>query len=209
MINNFLDRREAGELLASKIAEKFNGLKSAVILGLPRGGVVVASVIAKKFDWPLDIVVTRKLGHPLNPEFAIAAVSEHEIILSSSKQADSSYILDQSKKEREEIRRRIKVYRRNGFAISIKNKTVFLVDDGIATGLTAKVAILELKRQNPKEIIVATPVISKETFLELKKITNEVVALIVDDNFQAVGQYYRNFPQQNDEEVLEALADGN
>ena len=201
----FKDRKEAGRLLGQKLL-KYKNRKDVVILALPRGGVIVAHEIAKLLDLPFDIIVTRKIGAQENPEYAVAAVGQN-IILKNEDAAniDTNYFQKEVGDQRKEIARRLKLYRQDRKAVNIENKIVIIVDDGIATGLTMKAAILETKRLSPKKIIVAVPVASAETNKELEKDAREIIILETPSPFFAIGQFYENFGQVSDEEVIRLL----
>jgi predicted phosphoribosyltransferase len=201
----FEDRQDAGKQLAQKLLEKFNRLMKGLVLALPRGGVVVGFEVAKALNLPFDIIVTRKIGAPLNPEYAVAAVSEHELIVSPRENPDPEYLREEVRKERREIQRRLREYRDSKPEIDLKDKTVILVDDGLATGLTMEVAIREVRRQKPAKIILAVPVAPPETIEKLRPFIDELVVLNMEPMFFAVGQFYKNFPQTTDEEVKELL----
>lgn len=205
MIKIFKDRKDAGKMLAKKVIEKHPNIGNGIILALPRGGVVVAAEIAKILSLPFDIIVTRKIGAPLNPEYAVAAVSEHEIVLNPRENIDKKYLEEKTFRERQEIQRRLKEYRGGKANISLNGKTVLLVDDGLATGLTMGVAIREVRRQNPAKIILAVPVAPPETIEKLRRLVDEAVVLNIEPLFFAVGQFYENFSQTTDKEVIDFL----
>ncbi len=197
----YKDRIEAGKKLCQKLMEKVPQISNGIILALPRGGVVVANEIAKTLKLPLDIIVTRKIGSPLSEEYAVAAVSEHEIVLNPREKSDRKYLTSESTKERTEIQRRLKEYRGDRKKLDLRNRTIILIDDGLATGLTMEVAISEVKRQNPKKIIVAVPVAPPETAEKIKSQIDELIVLNIEPIFFAVGQFYKFFPQVSDNEV--------
>lgn len=202
----FKDRTEAGKLLAEKL-EKYVD-KETVILALPRGGVVVAAEIAKNLNAPLDLVIVRKIGHPMNPEYAIGALADGEIVLNQAETdlIDKNVLERIIDQEKAEAQRRRTIYLADKKGILLKNKTVILVDDGLATGLTVEAAILAVKKQTPKKIIVAVPVAPQDTFEKLKSLLNEIVVLELPIYFAgAIGAYYENFSQVSDEEVIELL----
>lgn len=202
----FLDRIDAGEKLA-KVLLIYKG-KDTVIYGLPRGGVVTASVIARVLKAPLDVVIVRKIGHPNNPEYAIAAISQNGRISTDGavSQVGRAWFAGEAKKQKKEARRRKRVYLKGKNSVSAQGKLAILVDDGIATGLTMKAAIDEIRSQKPKKIIVAVPVVPRDVFEVLKKEVDTVVALEIPKDFLgAVGTYYELFPQVDDEEVINLL----
>ncbi|MCX6806676.1 MAG: phosphoribosyltransferase family protein [Candidatus Berkelbacteria bacterium] len=204
---HFKDRIEAGQKLASKLQEQ--KIKDAIIFALPRGGVILGAEIAKVLKVPLDLVIARKIGHPANPEYAIGAVSESGELFCNEEErrtADPIWFKKEVEKQQKEARRRRKVYLKDKKSISPEGKIAILVDDGIATGLTIKVAIKEIKSQHPKKIIVAVPVLPKDTARELKKEIDELVALDIPDYFLgSIGAYYDYFPQVEDREVIDII----
>lgn len=207
---HFKDRKEAGLLLSLKL-KSYRG-KDIVVYALPRGGVITAFEIAKYLNAPLDLIITRKIGHPNQPEYALAAVSDNCFIVGSEKEilsVDKKWLKKEISLERKEIKRRKEKYLSNRKEIDVKNKIAILVDDGIATGLTMKAGIKELKLRDPKKIVVAVPVIPKSSFEELKKQVDKVVALYVPQDFEflgAVGAYYDEFYPIEDDEVIKLLS---
>jgi len=203
----FADRKDAGKRLAEKLS-KYRG-KDAVILALPRGGVVVGYEIARTLNLPLDIVVVRKIGHPGNPEYAICAVDEKGSLLCNKaeiRSVDQDWLKKEILRQKNEALRRIRVYRGGRNPKKISGKIAILVDDGIATGLTIRVAMQSIRKQNPEELIVAVSVAPHDTVTELEKEADEVIVIDNDLNYLgAVGAYYSHFPQVSDEEVIELL----
>lgn len=204
-MDKFINRKDAGKKLAVLLLKEVPGLVNAIILALPRGGVVVAAEIAKKMALPLDIIVTRKIGAPLNPEYAIAAVSSNKVVLSGHEEVDRKYLEEQITKERLEIERRQREYRGNKPTPNFQGKIVVLVDDGLATGLTMQVTIEEVKMANPKKIIIALPVAPPESLEKLKTMVDKIVILCLKPLFFAVGQFYENFNEVTDAEVKALL----
>lgn len=204
----FRDRQEAGLLLSEKL-KHYQG-KEVIVLAVPRGGVVVAGQIAKELNCPLHLIIPRKIGAPQNPEYALGAVTlDGSIVLNPS---TSPEILEEEKfkkyveKEIAEIKRRLKKYEgENKVAPDLKDKIVILVDDGIATGSTMLAAILSAKKQSPKKIVVVVAVLPRETLYKLQRKVDEVVYLEAPEVFYAVGQFYQDFSQSTDEEVIEIL----
>lgn len=201
----YKNRVEAGKLLAKKL----KGVKEPLVLAIPRGGVEVAFEVSKKLKSPLDITVARKLGAPTNPELAIGAVTaEGDIYLDEELVGRSNihhdYIVDVREKEMKEAQRREKTYR-SSKEKSLKGKTVILVDDGLATGATMEVVVRSVKRKGAKKVIVATPVAPQETIEKFKKIVDEVVVLSIPESFYAIGQFYSDFPQVSDQQVIKIL----
>lgn len=204
----FLNRAEAGRILAQRLRH-YRG-KSCIVYALPRGGVVPAIEVAKFLHAPLDLVITRKIGHPYNPEYALAAISESGQLVNSRDvdYVDQEWFREELNAQRREAERRRKLYFIARKELLASGKIAILIDDGIATGLTMRAAILDLRKRNPKKIVVAVPIIPRSTFETLQKEADEVVAFDVpdDDAFQgAVGAYYRDFAQVSDEEVVSLL----
>jgi len=201
----FENRADAGR----KLAEKLSGYKTenSVIFALPRGGIPVGREIAKKLKSPLKILVVRKLGAPLNPEFAIGAIAPGKIRILDQETIDylkisAEEIAEIEGKERQELKRRVKKYHSRNCLQNIKNKTVILVDDGIATGMTMKAAVTAVLVKNPKKLIITVPVCAREAAEELKNLADGFVCLSTPENFSAVGEWYQNFPQLTDEETM-------
>lgn len=205
----FQYRAEAGRLLAKQLQSELKDLKGVMVYALPRGGVVVAAEIAKRLKLPLDLVITRKIGHPYNAEYAIAAVgTSGEPILNEieTSRLDHNWLTHEIARQRAEIKRRQKAY--HTAKTKLKGKRAILVDDGIATGLTMKAAVAELREAGAKEIMVAVPVSPPDTFAELEQIADKVIALHVPRFFLgAIGNYYEQFDQVSDAEVKKLLAE--
>ncbi len=208
----FRDRRHAGELLARAVLEKFNGnLVNPVVVAIPRGGVVVAEPVAEALGAPIELVIPRKIGAPFNEEFAVGAVTEDGyVLLNPSVPFESlgitkDYIERKAREEIAEIERRRERYLSGFKRIPLKGRDVILVDDGIATGLTVKAAIASLRRQNPNRIILAVPVMPADRVPEFRELVDDLVVLYAPEFFQAVGQFYQDFSQTTDEEVVEIL----
>ena len=199
----FQDRKDAGLKLARAL-QQYAG-EDLVIYALPRGGVVLGVVVSRQLKAPLDLLIVRKIGHPLNPEYAVAAVGEKGAIVENTQevaQIDPEWFKAEIAKQRAEAVRRRKLYLAGRVPISAAGKTCIIVDDGLATGLTMRAAIKELQSQKPKAIIAAVPVAPKSAILELRGLASEVVVLHAPNGFGAVGSYYRNFEQVSDEEVI-------
>ena len=203
----FQDRVEAGERLAEKLVKYKDA--SPVVLALPRGGVILGNIIAKRLHCPLGLLITRKIGHPKTSEYAIAAVTTGgEIVENEAEtiQVDRKWFERERKKQQEEARRRQDVYLGGRKTIDLKDKTVIIVDDGIATGLTMMAGIKEIKSKKPAKIVVTVPVIPFDTYETLLKLVNEVVYISAPDDFiGAIGAYYTDFSQVTDEEVIKLL----
>lgn len=208
----FRDRTEAGILLSYRL-EKYRG-EDIVIYALPRGGVIAANEIAKHLHAPLGIVIAKKIGHPHNPEYAIAAIAENGHIIGEKNEMGSvskEWLKEEIKKERIEAKRRRETYLAGGTGISAQGKVAILVDDGVATGLTIRVGIKELRSQKPKKIIIAVPVIPESVALQIEGEVDELVALTIppDNSYLgSVASYYEDFPQVSDKEVVAVLRGG-
>lgn len=207
----FKDQVSAGGKLAAQL-QKFQG-KNAIILAIPRGGVATGYGLAKKLNLPLDIIVTRKIGAPSNPELAIGAVGETEGSLWLNKRlvqdlaVSQEYIKKEARLQKREIKRRERIYRQGKKPLSLKGKIVILVDDGLATGATMLAAVREIRNLNPEKVIVAVPVAPADTVEALKKEADEVICLQTPALFFSVGQWYQNFRQYSDEEVIKLIKD--
>lgn len=202
----YKDRAEAGNLLAQKL-EKY-GKDDAIILAIPRGGVPLGFIICEKLNLPLEVVLSKKIGHPLHKEYAIGAVTLKSSILSNAA-ADISpkYIEEETLRIRSLLNKRNNDYYGNRKPLQLKAKTLIIVDDGIATGNTMLSIIKMLHDEKPKKIVVAIPVAPHDTInkLEASPYVDEVICPLVPDYFQAVGQFYQNFDQVDDEEVKRLL----
>jgi predicted phosphoribosyltransferase len=203
----FSDRTAAGNQLGKKL--EFLKGQDPLILAIPRGGVVVADAIATILDCKLDIIVSRKIGAPHNQELAIGAVLHDGSYFPNSEvvkmlQVTQNYINLEKSIQMKEIERRLINYR-GSLQYDLENKIIVIVDDGIATGATILVAALWVKKQKPKKVIIAVPVGSKDSIQKLKKIADEVVVLHAPDFFNAVGEFYKDFEQVEDETVLEIM----
>lgn len=202
----FKNRTDAGLKLAEKL-EKYKDVPNTVVLALPRGGIVVGYEVAKILNLPLDIVVPRKIGAPGNPEFAIGAVTESgEVILNEEVLGISDeYLKTEVEKEKQEAERRLKLYRGGRPPLDLKNKTVIISDDGLATGLTMRAAIATAKKLGAKKIVVAIPVAPPDAVELIKKEVDEIFYLDASPLFGAVGAFYQEFGQTTDEEVIDLL----
>ncbi|OGE26418.1 hypothetical protein A3C26_01515 [Candidatus Daviesbacteria bacterium RIFCSPHIGHO2_02_FULL_39_12] len=205
----FKDRQSAGRLLAKHLKE-YKAKKNTLVLGIPRGGVVVAAQVARSLNLPLDIMVTRKIGAPFQPELALGAVdADKEVVWNLKEINDLGLKIKDLKKEAEkqvcEIKRREVLYRQGKTPLSVADKMILLVDDGIATGLTILSAAKYLKRHKVKKIILAAPVASQDAGLKLLEHMDESVILETPGDFQAVGQFYQSFEPVEDAEVIQLM----
>jgi predicted phosphoribosyltransferase len=204
MNNIFKDRHDAAMQLAGRL-EKFRG-KNGIVLAVPRGGVPIGFVIAKELGLPLEIILSKKIGHPKNPEFAIGAVTlQGAVVNDNVMDVDMDYIHRTADKILDDLKKKFKLYMGDHKPADLKNKTVIIVDDGVATGSTIKATIHAIRKNNPKEIIVAIPVSPPETARELSEIADEFICLHTPHDFYGVGQFYDDFAQVSDEEVIQHL----
>lgn len=203
----FKNRTDAGKRLAMKLLKYKD--EDAIVIALPRGGVVVAKEVAKLLDVPLDIVIVRKIGHKENPEYAIGAVSEDgKVFLGQEAQllVGAQWLNAEIQKQITEAKRRRNQYKPNKSKPDIKDKTVIVVDDGVATGYTLMSALDSIKKGGAKKIIVGVPVAPEDTIVKLQKIVDEVVVAIRPQFFLgAIGAYYDEFDQVSDEQVKKIL----
>ena len=210
-ISRFKDRNDAGKRLAQALDE-YSGNKNTIVIALPRGGVVLGSEVAKALHLPLDIISPRKIGAPFNPELAIGAISETgEGIFSDQLieefQISPEYIKRAVEKEKKEAQRRLSYYRGELPPRDLKGKTVLLIDDGVATGSTMFAAIKTSKAEQAGKIVVGVPVAPRDTFARLQKEVDSAISLSTPSPFFAVGQFYEEFDQTTDEEVISLLKD--
>ena len=206
----FASREEAGERLGLYL--KGQALRADLVLGLPRGGVVVAAGVARILGVSLDVLIVRKLGHPLHREFAVGALAENDVVVLDQASLRLSPV---NRSEWDAVvaeeNRRLQSYQLKFHASGTPNlegKRVILVDDGLATGATAEAAVCCALKRKAQSVMVATPVASTHAYDRLAQIADSVLALEVDPEFGAVGRYYRQFSQTTDEEVLTLLRAG-
>jgi putative phosphoribosyl transferase len=205
----FETRAEAGKLLAAHLLA--HRLHADLVLGLPRGGVIVAAEVASVLKLPLDALVVRKVGHPQHREVAVGAMAED----GTMKLDDGlgHWLIPPSELERviAEESARLKVYHSKFHvrpAVDLRGKRVLIIDDGLATGATAEVAVISARHRGAETIRVAVPIASPGAITRVENVADAVTALRVDPKFEAVGRYYENFPQTTDEEVIHILAQG-
>ena len=211
MSNRFIDRADAGRALVRRLLQ-MHLREPIVVLALPRGGVPIGAQVARALKAPLDLVLVRKIGTPGQPELALAAVAEGDppalVIddeVNRSVTVDASYIDKQAQLALREIARRRQVYLRGRAAAEVEGRTVIVVDDGIATGTTMRAALQALRRRRPTQLVLAVPVAPRDTLEALRAEVDQVVCLLTPQPFYAVGEHYDEFPQVDDQEVLEAL----
>jgi putative phosphoribosyl transferase len=205
----FHDRREAGRLLAERLA-RYAGTDDVLVLGLPRGGVPVAFEVARALRAPLDVFVVRKLGVPGHAELALGAVASGGVrVLNEDVVAavglDEEAIERVAERELAEVERREREYRSDRPPLELRGKVAILVDDGLATGASMRAAALATRELGPEQVIVAVPVAAHQTCDEFRHDVDEVVCAFTPEPFYAVGLWYENFEQTTDEEVRELL----
>jgi len=206
----FKDREQAGRQLAEKL-QKYKG-KDTLILAIPRGGLVIGFALAKALGAPLDIIVTKKIGYPGDPEYAIGAVGPNKAVIvneDAAKDVPKDYIDEQVKEISAAINEKYRKYKGKVEIPNLKDKIVILTDDGVATGSTIKVSIELIKQQHPKKIVVAIPVGPPETIHEIAQQVDEIICLEQPTTFFAIGAFYDNFPQVEDEEAITYLKEAN
>ncbi len=201
----FADRNEAGKLLSEKL-KNFND-KNCLVLAIPRGGVVIGDQIALSLGCKLDVIISKKINPPNHPEYAIGAIMPDGTIhwnQDMSQFLEHPYLVNEINTKKNEAQRQLEEFRDNS-TYDLKNKTIILVDDGIATGATIFVILKWLAKNNPTKIIVASPVIPANTYEQLKKMSDRVVALLIPTTFNAVSEFYQKFDQVSEKEVMSIL----
>lgn len=205
----FASREDAGRRLGNAL--KHDGVHADVVLGLPRGGVIVAAEVAHALDLPLDVVIVRKIGHPLHREFAVGALAEGDVVVLDERiiaknlllRAELDHVIQE---EKERLAAYQQIFRQDGDRLpDLSDKAVIIVDDGLATGATNEAAALSVRKRGAERVIIAAPVASTNAVDRLSCVADAVEVLIVDPDFDAVGRYYDVFDQTNDEEVLHLL----
>ncbi len=210
MPERFLNRSDAGRQLAAELLPRYGGRSDVLVLGLPRGGVPVAFEIAVALDAPLDVFVVRKLGLPGHEEFGIGAIASGgvRVVDDSVLRAygvDSRTLEEITEREQRELERRERRYRDDRPFPAIQDRVVILVDDGLATGSTMRAAVAALRAEGPREIVVAVPVGAPETCSAMARLADDVVCLMTPEPFYAVGLWYENFDQTDDDEVHDLI----
>ena len=204
----FRDRAQAGFLLAHHL--KPLQINNGIVMAIPRGGVPIGSIIAHQLDLPMDLAISKKIGHPGNPEFAIGAVTLDDVVLDGdTARLPQAFISAQVRKIREDLLKTYNRLTKGNIGPSIEGKDVILVDDGLATGNTMLASIASLRKQNPKSIIVAVPVSSVAAANEMKSVADQFVCLEVAKAFCGVGEFYEDFSEVPDQMVIDLLEQTN
>lgn len=196
----FRDRLEAGSILAEKL-KKYKD-DPGIVLAVPRGGVPVAYAVAKDLGFPVDIVLTKKIGHPENEEYAIGAASLTDYFVIADKSVSEEYIEQELLRIRKRLKEMQDRFMGDRKPESLKGKTVIIVDDGIATGNTMIGTVNVLRKSNPGKIVIAVPVAPQSALQKLSKIADDVIAVLTPGQFYGVGGYYEDFEQVTDQQVM-------
>jgi putative phosphoribosyl transferase len=204
----FEDRGDAGRQLAERLAPYAE--ERPIVFALPRGGVPVGTEVSRSLGAPLEVIVSRKLGAPGQPEFGIGAVAPGGVRVLNERAVralgiEEEYLEMISTRELAEAERRLKLFRGDRPYPDLEGRTAILVDDGLATGVTARAALLALRRMNPRRLVLAVPVCAVQTAELLRPETDDLICLLAPANLEAVGLWYRNFEQTSDEEVVRLL----
>jgi putative phosphoribosyl transferase len=199
----YKNRKDAALKLASYLNKYKN--EDSVLLAIPRGGVPIAYHIATQHNLPIELLMTKKIGHPSNPEFAIGAVSLEDEIIDQRHNISSTYIKEEVKRLRENLIKKYQLFMGKTMPTDLENKTLIIVDDGVATGNTILSSIPMLRKKNPKKIIVAVPVSPPETAERLRKVVDELICPYTPLKFFGVGYHYQDFSEVSDEEVISLL----
>jgi predicted phosphoribosyltransferase len=199
----FQNRSEAGMLLASKL-RKYQNIPG-VLLAVPRGGVPVAYEVAKELNMPLEVILVKKLGHPLNKEYAIGAVSLKDMFVIPHENVTDFYIQKQVEKIRLRLQEMQERFMGEKEPENIQGRTIIIIDDGVATGNTLLATIRLLRKEKPLKIVVAVPVISKSAARKITLAADELIAVLIPETFYGVGQFYDDFTQVSDDEVVTYL----
>jgi putative phosphoribosyl transferase len=207
----FEDRLDAGRRLGQILAEPGTAEGERIVLGIPRGGVVVAAEVARALHAPLDVVIARKLRAPFQPELAIGAVisGDHLVLvnepLARAAGASPEYVEEEIHRQQAEIEQRMGLYRADRPPPELRGRTVLVIDDGIATGYTFQAALEGLRRCEPKRLVAAVPVAPRDSLEALRRFADDIVCLATPEPFWAVGMWYRDFAQTSDAEVVALL----
>lgn len=199
----YKDREDAAFALIPKLEEYRN--KDCVVMAIPRGAVPLGYVIARHFGFPMELLLTKKIGHPNNREYAIGAVSLETELIDENSGVPDSYLQEEISRIRQSLRERRDKFMGNRLPVDIKDKIVIIIDDGIATGHTMLASIALLRSKHPKKIVVAVPVAAPETAGKIKKLADEFICPYFPEEFYGVGAFYEDFSEVTDDDVLKFL----
>lgn len=203
----FRDRHDAALQLIAYLKKYCN--ESCVVMAIPRGGIPIGYYISKHYGFPLELLLAKKIGHPWNAELAIGAVSLEDFIIDERHSIPQPYITNAIKQIRESLIQQYSKFIGDRETINLKNKTIIIVDDGIATGNTVLAGVKLIKKKEPKKIVVATPVSPAATAEKIKKLVDDFICPQQLLNFTGVGLYYDNFSEVTDEEAVQFLKESN
>lgn len=201
----FNDRKAAGRALADRLTNYKK--EDTIVLAIPRGGVPIGYEIAETLDCPLDIALSKKIGHPTNKEFAIGAVSLNGYVINQDIPVERDYLETEIARIRQDLQNNYHKYLHEQDPLVLTDKTVIIADDGVATGHTLLSVIDLIPKTQPAKLVVAVPVAAKDALQKLEKQADEVICLLSPEDFRAVGQHYKAFDQVPDEDVAELLHD--
>jgi predicted phosphoribosyltransferase len=196
----FQNRIEAGFLLAAKLKKYKND--PGIVLAVPRGGIPVAYAVAKELDFPIEVILTKKIGHPMNKEYAIGAASLTDYFIIPHENISEEYIQQEVERIRIRLKEMYKRFMGDREPENLEGKTVIVIDDGIATGNTLMGTVNVLRKSKPGKIVIAVPVASKSAVNKLSSEVDELIALLIPEEFYGVGAFYEDFEQVSDEEVM-------
>ena len=204
----FKNRYDAAMQLAVEL-EKYRG-RDAIVVAVPRGGVPIGYTVAKELGLPLEIILSKKIGHPYNPEIAIGSVTLHGAVIDDRvMDVDMDYIHRTADRILHDLKEKYKLYMGNRKPRDLKNKTVIVVDDGAATGNTLMATVRAMRKDKPKEIIIAVPVSPPDTANQLRSVSDDFICLSTPHEFYGISRFYEDFSQVSDEEVIELLGNVN
>lgn len=203
----FLDRYDAAMKMIPLLAKYKN--EKGVVLAVPRGGVPIGYYIAMEYGFPLELLLTKKIGHPASSELAIGAVSMENEVIDDRHNIPDEYIESEIKKIRKSLQERYKKFMGDRTPVDLENKTVIMVDDGIATGNTILASIKMIRAKKPKKIVVAVPVAPYRTAERIRQEVDDFICVQTPENFYGVGQFYHDFTQVTDQEVIEFMREVN
>lgn len=201
----FTDRKAAGRALAHAL-EHLKG-SASVVLAIPRGGVPVAAEVARTLSLPLDILLSKKIGHPAHPEYAIGAVTAEDRVLNAGEHVDPLWIEAETNRIRTELQAKHQRLKGNRPDIPLRNRTVIIIDDGIATGQTLLATLPMIRRQHPTRIIIAVPVAPAASIHALRSLVDDIIVLHTPRHFTGVGAFYKDFTQVEDAEAAALLSE--